>query len=217
MHRVLAAITLAAAILVAAPAAVPPVLAQDQQEAAVAGVGPVGIVTRVAREARAERAQQAMALKPSDPVANEDRLTTGPGGRLQVALLDEGTLLLGENAELVVDDLVLGEDETALKMYVDGAFRLISGALRHAEGTQIVTPVATIGIRGTDVWGGVIDGAFSVFLVEGEVSVTTDAGTVILDTPGTGTTVPAADAPPTEPETWSDGKVRRAVATVTFP
>ncbi|EKV32132.1 hypothetical protein C882_3196 [Caenispirillum salinarum AK4] len=216
MRRVLTALTLAAAVLVAVPAA-PPVLAQDQQDAAMPGIGPVGIVTRVAREARAERAQQAMALKPSDPVANEDRLTTGPGGRLQVALLDEGTLLLGENAELVVDDLVLGEDETALEMYVDGAFRLISGALRHAEGTRIVTPVATIGIRGTDVWGGVIDGAFSVFLVEGEVSVTTDAGTVILDTPGTGTTVPAADAPPTEPVEWADAKVRRAVATVTFP
>jgi hypothetical protein len=215
MSRRLTLFTLAALVLT--PVGPSPVIAQDQQEAAMAGVGPVGIVTRIAKKAQAERAQSIALLKPSDPVANNDRLTTGPGGRLQVALLDEGTLQLGENAELVVDDLTLGESDSTLKLAISGAFRLVSGALNHAEGTEIVTPVATIGSRGTDVWGGMIDGAYSVFLVEGEVTVTTDAGTVVLDTPGTGTSVASADAMPTEPVDWPEPKVQRAIATVTFP
>lgn len=204
--RVLAP-ALSAALLLAAPAA-----AQPAEPS-----GPVGIVSRVQNEAVAERAAEQLALAPSDPVAKMDRLSTGPDSRLQVALLDEGTLLLGADGELVLDDLILpSEDESVLRLQVDGAFRLISGALHHAAGTEIVTPVATIGIRGTDVWGGVIDGAWSVFLVEGEVTVTNAAGTVTLDTPGTGTSIPAADTAPTEPVEWAEEKVQRAVATVSF-
>lgn len=184
---------------------------------APAGVAPVGIVSRVQNQAEAVRAGEQLALTPSDPVARMDRLTTGERSMLQVSLLDEGTLLLGANGALVLDDLILkNEEESVLRLAVDGPFRLISGALNHAAGTEIVTPVATIGIRGTDVWGGVIDGAWSVFLIEGEVSVTTAAGQVILDTPGTGTTIPAADQPPTAPVDWAQDKIQRAVATVTF-
>lgn len=117
----------------------------------------------------------------------------------------------------MVRDLVLRGTESTLQLVVDGSFRLISGALKHREDTKIITPVATIGIRGTDVWGGVIDGAFSVLLMEGEVSVTTNGGTVLLDTPGTGTTVTASDTAPAEPVVWADARIQRALATVTFP
>ncbi len=46
--------------------------------------------------------------------------------------------------------------------------------------------------------------------------VTTQAGSVILDRPGTGTTVRAANAPPSDPVVWPGQKVDRAVAAVSF-
>lgn len=200
----LAALTAAAPALAAGPAAVP--------EAA----RPVGIVSRVQGEAQALRQGGATPLNPSDPVAWRDELATGDNSRLRVALLDEGSLLLGERARLTVDDLVVGKDESLLQLTVNGAFRLLSGALHHKDGTTIVTPVATIGIRGTDVWGGEIDGAYGVFILSGVVEVTTRGGTVVLDTPGTGTTITSGDEPPSEPVRWSNDKVARAVETVTF-
>ena len=73
-----------------------------------------------------------------------------------------------------------------------------------------------IAIRGTDVWGGPIDGAYGVFLIGGVVEVTTQAGTVVLDRPGTGTTLEAANAPPSEPVVWAGSKVDGAIAAISF-
>lgn len=209
MRRAAAALLLAV-LTTAAPGTAAPVAAAEGE------ARPVGIVSRVQGEAQALREGQVAALGPSDPVAWRDTLTTGEDGRLRVALLDEGAVMLGENTNLTVDELTVGEQDSFLRLTVDGPFRLLSGALHHKEGTTIVTPVATIGIRGTDVWGGEIDGAWGVFILSGQVEVTTDGGSVLLTTPGTGTTITSPDAPPSDPVRWSDDKVARAMETVTF-
>lgn len=210
MRRTAAALLLAA-LTAAAPALAAPPAGADSPR-------PVGIVSRAQGDVQAVRTGSAAPLGPSDPVAWRDELATGEASRLQVALLDEGSLTLGENTRLTVDELTVGapEEGSLLRLAVDGPFRLLSGALHHKEGTTIVTPVATIGIRGTDVWGGQIDGAWGVFVQSGVVEVTTRAGTVVLDTPGTGTTITSPDAPPSAPVRWADAKVARAVETVTF-
>lgn len=209
MRRHLAALCV---VLAAAAASGPPPAAAATDETP----RPVGIVSRVQGEAVAERGDASAVLGPSAPVAWRDGLRTGAASRLQVALLDEGSLILGENGHLVVDDLIVGDTDSLLRLTVDGAFRLLTGALHHRPGTTIVTPVATIGIRGTDVWGGQIDGAYGVFLQSGVVEVTTAGGSVTLTTPGTGTTITAPEAPPSEPVAWSEDKIARAVDTVTF-
>lgn len=67
MRRYLTVLMVAlAAALLTAPATVP-VLAEDQQEAAAAGIGPIGIVTRIARDAKAVRGQQVMRSSPAIP------------------------------------------------------------------------------------------------------------------------------------------------------
>jgi hypothetical protein len=81
----------------------------------------------------------------------------------------------------------------------------------------VTTPVATIGIRGTDFWGGPIDEqALGVFLIEGAVSVSNAAGEAILDQPGQGTNIGAPGAAPGPVTIWPQDKVDRAFATVTF-
>jgi hypothetical protein len=80
----------------------------------------------------------------------------------------------------------------------------------------VTTPVATVGIRGTDFWGGPIDDQFGVLLIEGAVSVSNAAGEQVLDTPGEGTNIAAPGAAPGEITFWPQDKVTRAFATVTF-
>lgn len=180
------------------------------------GAQEVGAVTRVQGSAFAERGADIIELSAEAPVIRDDLLVTGESSRLEVLLQGDTTLTLGENGALVLDDLIVTPTETSLRVRVTGAFRLASGLLPHGARTEIITPLATIGIRGTDVWGGPIDGAFGVFLIDGAVEITTQAGSVILDTPGTGTTVRAADAAPSDPVTWPQQKVDRAVAAVSF-
>ena len=180
------------------------------------GAQEVGAVTRVQGRAVAERGAQVLTLNAAAPVIRDDRLVTGEAARLEVLLQGDTTLTLGENGALVLDGLVVTPTESTLRIRVTGAFRLASGLLPHGARTEIITPLATIGIRGTDVWGGPIDGAFGVFLIDGAVEITTQAGSVVLDTPGTGTTVRAADVAPSDPVVWPGQKVDRAVAAISF-
>lgn len=106
----------------------------------------------------------------------------------------------------------------SLATSVEGAFRFVSGQLSNGSGTTVTvqTPLAIISVRGTDFWGGPIDAAYGVFLIEGAVTVTTQGGEVTLDEPGTGTTITAADAPPGEVVVWPQEKVGRALAATSF-
>lgn len=180
------------------------------------GAEEVGAVTRVQGRAVAERGARVEPLSAEAPVIRDDRLVTGAASRLEVLLQGDTTLTLGENGALVLDDLIVTPAESSLRIRVTGAFRLASGLLPHGARTEIITPLATIAIRGTDVWGGPIDGAYGVFLIDGAVEVTTQAGTVVLDRPGTGTTLRAADAAPSAPVVWPGDKVDRAIAAISF-
>jgi len=81
----------------------------------------------------------------------------------------------------------------------------------------VTTPVAAVGIRGTEFWGGPIDDqALGVFLIEGAVSVSNAAGQQILSLPGQGTNIAAPGAAPGPVTIWPPDKVNRALATVTF-
>ncbi|MCF8481377.1 MAG: FecR family protein [Rhodospirillum sp.] len=175
---------------------------------------PVGDVSIVKRDASARADGTSRTLAKADPVNEGEILSTGKDSRLEIALEDGSVLTLGETASLILDDFTLNTDSTsgALSVFT-GAFLLVGGDKPH-DGMTIHTPVATIGIRGTTVWGGQIDGAFGVMVAAGSVSVTTDAGTVILDEPGEGTMVTSRTEAPSAPVSWSEDKKSRAYATV---
>jgi hypothetical protein len=75
---------------------------------------------------------------------------------------------------------------------VAGALRFVSGKVTKlaSSDVSVTTAVATLGIRGTEFWGGPIDDqALGVFLIEGAVSVSNAAGEQILRQPGQGTNI----------------------------
>jgi len=84
------------------------------------------------------------------------------------------------------------------------------------EDWVITTPVATIGIRGTDFFGGPLDGALDIMVLSGLVEVSTEGGQVLLE-PRYGTVVSEPARAPSTPIIWGAAKVQRAFSMVDFP
>ncbi|HEY9723071.1 MAG TPA: FecR family protein [Oscillatoriaceae cyanobacterium] len=179
---------------------------------------PIGKVDRVQGEAQGTSGGTTAVLVTGSPVSLNEILTTGPDGRLALTLDDGTGLTLGEKARLAVDRFVYDPTgASTLHADIAGAYRFIAGKLQlgATKDASVTTPSAVIGVRGTDFWGGPIDGEIGVVLLEGSVTVTTATGAAILATPGQGVNINAA-ASLSAVTTWPDDKRSRALATVTF-
>jgi hypothetical protein len=181
----------------------------------------VGKVNRLVGAAAGTTEGKKQALAAGAPVHMDDLISTGAAAKLEVGFDDGSTLRVGENASIKIDRFVYQPEGSTnlLQLTVAGPFRFISGKLTKIAGNEasVTTPFATIGIRGTDFWGGPIDGAFGVFLLEGAVSVTNNAGTASMNSSGQGTNVIDPDQPPGAVTIWPQDKAARALATVAFP
>jgi hypothetical protein len=179
----------------------------------------VGFVNKVENEGQIVSGEAAAAALIGTAVHMKDELRTGADGRLQVTFRDSTVLTLGENASVVIDRYVYdpsqGVGETVLQA-TKGAFRFASGKIKEMRENKIAisTPVADIGVRGTEFWGGPLGGKYGVLLLEGEVSVSNQAGSVALAAPGQGTDIPSPLDAPGPASAWAPEKIDRAIATV---
>lgn len=83
-----------------------------------------------------------------------DRIVTGPGGGLQILLLDGTTFSLGPNTSMVIDEFVFNPATGTGRLTASvarGTLRVISGRLarQEQEAVRVRTPTATVGVRGT--------------------------------------------------------------------
>lgn len=158
-------------------------------------------------------------LAAGDPVFFGERLLTGPGARLEIVFADQTSLTLGENAAMEMDAFVYDGTGGAMTMNVlAGAFAFTTGLIgqNNHDDVLVTTPVSTIGIRGTRFWGGPIDEAYGVLILEGAVEIATRGGSVVLDEVGEGTSIASAEAAPSEAKLWGEDKKARAFATIRF-
>ena len=186
-----------------------------------AEAAPVGKVGRLQGEASFAAAGGKVAVMVGAPVEQDQTIETGAGARLEISFIDGTSFTIGEKSKVTVDRFVFNPDgnKNAIKLAVVGPFRFISGKLSKTLGANISvkTPFATMGIRGTDVWGGPIDERYGVFLGTGIVSVTSGSKTVVLSKSGSGVNI--ADAKGAQPGAvtqWPKEKIGRALATVAF-
>jgi len=181
--------------------------------------GRVGIVNKVENQAQVISASGATTAIVGTPVHMRDELRTGADARLRIIFRDDTVLTLGEQASVVIDRYVFDPDqgigETVLQA-TKGAFRFATGRIKELSDRKIAvsTPVADIGIRGTEFWGGPLGAKYGVLLLDGEVIVSNQAGRVTLSASGQGTDIPSPLDPPGPVKVWSAEKVARAVATV---
>ncbi|MHB2169158.1 FecR family protein [Alsobacter sp. R-9] len=179
----------------------------------------IGAVTAVQADATASRqGGRTRPLEPGGQVFFRDTLRTGQGARLATELDDGTTLTLGENAALSVDAFVYDPARPRGRLVarsLRGAFLFVGGLVEKTPSprVEVRTPLATLGVRGTTVWGGPIDGAYGVLVLEGRVEVRTRQGAVTLER-GQGTTLRPRRSPEA-PVVWGQDKVRRAIASVT--
>jgi len=94
-------------------------------------------------------------LAKDAPVFAGDIISTGPNSRVRIVFSDEGVIFLRPSTRFVIDSYKhtgdKQKDESKFSL-VKGGFRSVTGAIGQAnkDKVKIETPVATIGIRGTD-------------------------------------------------------------------
>ena len=135
-----------------------------------------------------------------------ERIETVENGSIKINFLDKTDLYLGSKSDLIIDAYVYDPASAKESMVIkatSGAFRFVTGNISKAA-VKIQTPVAVIGIRGTDISFGVQDDGKTVVSIEhGAISVSAKgkeaqefgAGEVIsIATDGTITTGAYSDA-----------------------
>ncbi|HYE52145.1 MAG TPA: FecR family protein, partial [Azospirillaceae bacterium] len=179
-----------------------------QAGAAAAGAGqPIGVVETLAGTATVVRNGVAQPLGAGDPVFLNDEVRTGADGTIGIVFADRTTFALEPDARMVLDEFVYEPGNVQANAVgvelLQGVFAYASGDIAKArpEAVEIRTPVATVGIRGTQ--GGfdvaVEGGATQVTLFSGAFEVSTQAGSVLLAQPGATSSVTSPTQPPTPP------------------
>ncbi len=119
-------------------------------------------------------------LQPGMILQGGDQVKTGAGARVYVNLAEGSTVKIGESASLGVQSLGVEERglfRAALDV-VAGAFRFTTAIAARARNREVAIKVgsATLGIRGTDVWGRAGPDQDLVMLIEGQVEVKSAGG-----------------------------------------
>lgn len=197
---------------------------EDSTTALIGNAGGLsGQVLLAAAAIDADRRPVGRQIGSGDPIYQGDQIVTGPGGRVQLMLLDQTIITLGENARMTVDDISFGPSAADGKISVgveQGAFRFISGQVAQAkpENVNIRIPMGTIGIRGTIVGGAVTPESTLVALLgpgsetntdsrHGAIAITTPGGSVDITRTGYGTTL-LAGQPPSPPNPLTSAQLQ---------
>jgi len=186
-------------------------------EAAAASIGRVSRITGEQLSHAEAPGSPARKLSAGDPVFAGERIRTGAETVLQIEFTDKGRFTLGPNAEFEVSRYshAAGGADAFYSRVLKGAFRFVTGliARKERQNLQVSVLVATIGIRGTQFEGEVIerqekdgqtvDASAKVVLLEPEGSdggsaivVENKFGSVVIDQPGFGTEIPDEKSPP---------------------
>lgn len=185
--------------------------AQQQAHAQNATTDPIqaGVAGRMNPNVTASRAGfEPRRINIGDAVFMNERVATGPDGRVQLMLLDRTSLTVGPNAELLIDRFIYDPDRGTGELAISalqGVFRLVGGELTKNNAATVRTPVATIGIRGgIGLFNVGPDGTVQAIFVFGEeMTVTNEDGTtetvtrpgfMVTVTPDGGITVAPAPA-----------------------
>ena len=170
----------------------------------------IGSVTQVRGTSEVVKRTAKVPTRPQLPIAKLDRVQTG-NGRVEIKFIDDSTVKVTEHSKLVIDDFVYSGKPSTSRM----ALKFASGTVRFATGQSgrinksninLRTPTATIAVRGTDFAATVDDFGKSLVILlpepdgtVGEITVSNDAGFVILTKAFQATVVSTADSRPTRP------------------
>ena len=148
----------------------------------------IGIIAVAIGTVNIERNEAPISAEQGSSVFQNDIIITGGQSRAQILLLDQTAINISQKANLKIDHFVLGGSDEGLHIKVGaGTFRFISGkiASRSPKKVNVETPIATIGVRGTEFIGGIA--AESVIaLLNGKINVSSDYSNQLIEKSGFG-------------------------------
>ncbi len=171
--------------------------------ASMALAAPAATVEAVQAPAWRDRDGRSMPLEPGMEIKSGDVLRTGAGARAYLMLAEGSRVKLGESARFTLHSRSL-QPEKAFRAALDvlaGAFRYTTGKLRKAMPRDVAIRVgtATIGVRGTDVWGRTDKDGDLVALLEGRIEITRAGQSTEMAEPMTFYDAPAGKAAEVKP------------------
>ncbi|MEM7466895.1 MAG: FecR domain-containing protein [Pseudomonadota bacterium] len=131
------------------------------------------------------RAGKISPLKVGSEILAGDRIRTGQNARVVVRLGEGSDVKLGGSTQWILDEQnrsVADDVFNAIMSVAKGAFRFTTTALSKGNKRNISARLntATIGIRGTDVWGRVDDDKTFVVLLEGKIEIEREGRTTVM-------------------------------------
>ena len=140
----------------------------------------IGVLAAVNRDMTGARpAEQARPIFIKEKLVQNERIVSTGGGGGQVLFLDQTSLTIAPNSEVMLDRYVYDPDTDSGEMAVTvlrGAMRFVGGRISKTSPAVIKTPTATIGIRGGMGNVRVQDGAETLYMhVAGFSSTITSA------------------------------------------
>ena len=153
-------------------------------------------------------------ISSGQPIYLQDRITSGRNSGMQIMLLDQTTFTIGPDSFVKIDEFVYDPNTNVGKVTASlgkGVFRFVTGkiAQQNPSNMTVKLPVATIGIRGTMVFGRSDENSAVVGLAgpgrdnntndkAAGVDVITPQGTVELRRPGWGALIERGRPPVVE-------------------
>lgn len=111
-----------------------------------------------------------------------EKIETGRNSRIQIKMTDGGIIVLRPSSTFEITQYSFSKDTpelgTVLYNFIKGGARAISGAIGkvNQQNYKFNTPVATIGIRGTDYSASLDDSKLLVTVSDGKISITNQQG-----------------------------------------
>ena len=115
----------------------------------------IGTVTVLHGQATADGAEGSRTLAQGDSVYQGETISTGHGSALEIHFLDKTVLSQGADSKISLDEYTYDPNaggSLAFKM-AQGTFRTVTGQIadKNPEAFKLKSPLATIGIRGTEI------------------------------------------------------------------
>lgn len=182
----------------------------------------VGDVARSRGQFAALQSGVARSLFEGEDVRFLDTIITGADTRAEIEFVDDSYLMIGDNSALTIDEMVFepGIRSVGVITLTEGVFRMVSGKVNKVAGGSLTinSPIATIGVRGTDFWGLQEKDKLTMALIDnGIVEITgADGKTVVLDTPLQAVVIERGKPTPDAPFSLTPAQLQEAAKTVTY-
>jgi hypothetical protein len=147
-------------------------------------------------------------------VMHNERIHTSPSGSAQLLFLDKSSLSIASNTNLVIDDFVYDPAANSghmLTRLTAGTLQYIGGQLSHQGAVTINTPAVAVGVRGGTVTVTHDAKGTQITNQYGRLTLTNDAGTMVVTQQGYTVRVASRKSPPGEPMRVTAAEVDRNI------